>query len=148
MNLLSGNEINKMITMQEVIDSIEDYYMQNEDTNKISPDRMHIDDGGNTALLMPAFYGDYYATKLIGVAPNNNKLAKPTIHGLMVLYDRKTLEPLMTCDAMPITALRTGALGGLGMKYISDQNASSVGIVWDRHSRLEPFAICVYYPRH
>ncbi|MBP1949827.1 ornithine cyclodeaminase family protein [Virgibacillus litoralis] len=127
--MLSNKEINKAISMRDVIDSIENYYLQNKSSNEITPDRMHIDDEDNTALLMPAFYGDYYATKLVGVAPNNTKLDKPSIHGLMVLYNRKTLEPLMTFDAMPITALRTGALGGLGMKYLSDQNASSIGII-------------------
>ncbi|SEP83478.1 ornithine cyclodeaminase [Virgibacillus subterraneus] len=127
--MLSSKEINKAISMREVISSIEDYYLQDKSSNEITPDRMHIDDEDNTALLMPAFYGDYYSTKLVGVAPNNTKLDKPTIHGLMVLYNRKTLEPLMTFDAMPITALRTGALGGLGMKYLSDQHASSIGII-------------------
>ncbi|MGP4105803.1 ornithine cyclodeaminase family protein [Virgibacillus sp. L01] len=127
--MLSSKEINKAISMRDVIDSIENYYLQDKFSNEITPDRMHIDDEDNTALLMPAFYGDYYATKLVGVAPNNSKLEKPTIHGLMVLYDRKTLEPLMTFDAMPITALRTGALGGLGMKYLSDQHATSIGII-------------------
>lgn len=129
MKMLSSEDINNVITMKGVIDSIEDYYLQEEVIDEITPDRMHIEDKENTTLLMPAFYERYYATKLVGVAPNNGKLGKPTIHGLMVLYDRDTLVPLVTCDAMSITALRTGALGGLGMKYISNENASSIGII-------------------
>lgn len=129
MNILTDNDINTMITMDEVIKSIEDYYLKDEKGDEISPDRTHVEDGENTTLLMPSFYGDYYAVKLVGVAPKNSTLEKPTIHGTMLLHDRNSLAPIMVCDAMPVTALRTGALGGLGIKYISNQNASSIGII-------------------
>ncbi|MFC4557648.1 ornithine cyclodeaminase family protein [Virgibacillus kekensis] len=129
MDILSAQDINKLITMEEVIRAIENYYLNEEANDETSPDRMHVDDDDNTALLMPAFYGDYYSVKLVGVAPHNTEAGKPTIHGTMLLHDRKTMEPIMVCDAMPITALRTGALGGLGMKYISSPDASSIGII-------------------
>ncbi|MCP3027141.1 ornithine cyclodeaminase family protein [Halobacillus sp. A5] len=129
MNVLSADEVNDFLTMEETIRSIEQFYLDDSQGDMIMPDRMHIEDGANTSLLMPSYYGDYYATKLVGVAPENTSLGKPTIHGLMVLYSRKTMEPLLMCDAVPITALRTGALGGLGMKYLAKQKASSLGII-------------------
>jgi len=128
MEVISADEITKKFSMKETMDSIETFYLEKEE-DYISPDRMHIEDGDNTALLMPAFYGDYYATKLVGVAPNNSRLGKDTIHGLMVLYDRNTMVPLFMCDAMAITSLRTGALGGLGMKYLSREDAETLGII-------------------
>lgn len=128
MEVISADEITKKFSIKETMDSIETFYLEKEE-GYISPDRMHIEDGENTALLMPAFYGDYYATKLVGVAPNNSSLGKDTIHGLMVLYDRKTMEPLFMCDAMAITSLRTGALGGLGMKYLAREDAETLGII-------------------
>ncbi|MFC7321653.1 ornithine cyclodeaminase family protein [Halobacillus campisalis] len=129
MNFLTAEQVNERFTMDETIRSIEQFYLDDSNGDIIMPDRMHIEDGDNTSLLMPSYYGDYYATKLVGVAPHNSSIGKPTIHGLMVLYSRKTMEPLLMCDAMPITALRTGALGGLGMKYLSKEGASSLGII-------------------
>ncbi|MDP4553403.1 ornithine cyclodeaminase family protein [Alkalihalobacillus macyae] len=129
MDILSSQEIEQNLSMKEVITSIENYYLTETDQNEITPERMHVEDGDNTFLLMPSFYGDYQATKLAGVAPDNWKLGKDTIHGMMILNDRKTLAPLLYCDFKKITALRTGALGGLGMKYLSQPDASSLGII-------------------
>ncbi|SIS47978.1 NAD(P)-binding domain-containing protein [Salimicrobium flavidum] len=45
---------------------------------------------------------------------------------------RETMEPVFLCDAIAVTALRTGALGalgGLGMKYLADKNAETLGII-------------------
>lgn len=128
MKIISAEEIKQKFSMKETMEAIENFYKEKEE-NYNSPDRMHIEDGNNTALLMPAFYGKYYATKLVGVAPNNRNLGKNTIHGLMVLYNRETMEPLFICDAMAITSLRTGALGGLGMKYLAKDGAETLGII-------------------
>ncbi|GGD25657.1 ornithine cyclodeaminase family protein [Pontibacillus salipaludis] len=128
MNVKSKEEITEHYSMQETMQAIESFYKTGDDSY-ISPDRMHINDGKNTALLMPAFYGDYYATKLVGVAPENSQVGKDTIHGLMILHDRKTMEPLLLCDAIAITALRTGALGGLGMSYLARKDAKTLGII-------------------
>ncbi|MGI8314293.1 ornithine cyclodeaminase family protein [Halobacillus mangrovi] len=128
MKVIQAEEIIKKYSMKETMASIENFFLSKEE-DYVSPDRMHIEDGDNTALLMPAFYEDYYATKLVGVAPENSNIGKDAIHGLMILYDRKTMEPLFICDAIAITSLRTGALGGLGMKYLARPDAETVGII-------------------
>ncbi|WP_408008989.1 NAD(P)-binding domain-containing protein [Pseudalkalibacillus sp. A8] len=47
----------------------------------------------------------------------------------MILHDRKTLEPVAFMDGKAVTALRTGAIGGLSMKYLAKESADRVGIV-------------------
>ncbi|WP_085506770.1 ornithine cyclodeaminase family protein [Thalassobacillus devorans] len=128
MEVITAEAIKKKFSMKETMEAIEGFYNDKQE-DYISPDRMHIEDGSNTALLMPAFYGNYYATKLVGVAPSNTRLNKDTIHGLMILYNRETMEPLFLCDATAITSLRTGALGGLGMKYLAKEDAKTLGII-------------------
>ncbi|GGD03076.1 delta(1)-pyrroline-2-carboxylate reductase [Thalassobacillus devorans] len=128
MEVITAEEIKGKFSMKETMEAIESFYKEKQE-GYISPDRMHIEDGNNTALLMPAFYDNYYATKLVGVAPSNTGLNKDTIHGLMILYNRETMEPLFLCDAIAITSLRTGALGGLGMKYLAKEDAKTLGII-------------------
>ncbi|WP_347861146.1 NAD(P)-binding domain-containing protein [Salimicrobium sp. PL1-032A] len=128
MEVVPADDIRRIFTMKETMETIEEFYRKKKG-EYISPDRMHIEDGENTALLMPAFYGDYYAVKLVGVAPGNTEVKKATIHGTMILHDRQTMQPLFLCDAMAVTALRTGALGGLGMKYLAGKEARSLGII-------------------
>ncbi|SIS45517.1 ornithine cyclodeaminase family protein [Salimicrobium salexigens] len=128
MKVVTAEEIQNNFSMKETMDVIEEFYVHNKE-EFTAPERMHVEDGGNTALLMPAFHGEYYAAKLAGIAPGNKKYGKDTLHGIMVLHDRYTMEPLFLCDAIAVTALRTGALGGLGVKYLAKEEASVLGII-------------------
>ncbi|WP_096439562.1 ornithine cyclodeaminase family protein [Alteribacter populi] len=129
MQLLDSKKIHDLISMNDVIKAIEDFYLKGDQSSVNVPERMHEEDGENTILLMPSFFEEYYGTKLVGVAPNNPSIGKSTINALMILNDRRTMEPLVMMDAQEITALRTGALGGISMKYLADEEASTVGII-------------------
>src|SRR5690554_1082148 len=124
---LSSEDIYKHLTMSEVIEAIEDYYTSHDEHNEYVPDRLILQDGDNTALIMPSFYGNYYGTKLVGIAPENFKIAEPTLNGVFLLNNRKTMKPLALMDARTITALRTGAVGGISMKYLAKKDGRNVG---------------------
>jgi ornithine cyclodeaminase/alanine dehydrogenase-like protein (mu-crystallin family) len=129
MQHLQNDQIKELISMSDVIEAIEDFYVKGDQSSVNVPERMHEEDGDNTILLMPSFFQDYYGTKLVGVAPGNPSLDKSTIHALMLLSNRQTMEPLAMMDAQELTALRTGALGGISMKYLSNEDSSTVGII-------------------
>lgn len=129
MKYVNGNEIEQLITMKEVIDLIEDYYKNDKDKNALVPERLFINDGENTAILMPSFFEDYYAAKVIGIAPGNAMNNEPTLRGTIVLYERQTMKPILLLDARTITAIRTGAISGIGMKYMARDSASTVGVI-------------------
>lgn len=120
-------DIQTFISPKSLIHSIERFYQERPIVH--IPERLHLDDEENTVLIMPAFDPDYYAIKLVGVAPRNHELDKPSIHGTVLLHNRKTLEPLAFFDGQAVTAIRTGAIGGLSMKYLAKQSAESIGIV-------------------
>lgn len=93
------------------------------------PPRNHIDQGPNTLLLMPCFGKRYFSTKLVSVFPENQKMHKPMIFGTVVLNDASTGEPLAVLDGSKLTAMRTAAVGSLGVKYLAPENADSLGII-------------------
>src|SRR5699024_3028751 len=97
--------------------------------NALVPERLFINDGDNSALLMPSFFEDYYAAKVIGIAPGNAKIGEPTLRGIIMLSDRKQMKPLALLDARTITAIRTGAISGLGMKYMAATDTSTIGVI-------------------
>lgn len=111
----------------ELINELDHFYRN--ETPVLVPERIHLDDGDNTVLIMPSFDPDYYAIKLVGVAPQNKHLNKPAIHGTVILHSRKTLEPLAFFDGKAVTQIRTGAIGGLSMKYLAKPSASTIGII-------------------
>lgn len=128
MQFLNGEEISSLISMKEVVDALDEYYLT-DDKNEYVPERLFINDNDNTALLMPSFYEDYYAAKVIGIAPGNVKLNEPTLRGIIYLTKRSTMEPLAVYDARTITAMRTGAISGLSIKYLAKKDATKVGII-------------------
>lgn len=82
------------------------------DENYTMLDRIHVQDGGNTLLLMPCFERNYFATKLVSVFPAAPELGAPAVNGIMTLADGKTGMPLAVMNGAALAAERTGAVGG------------------------------------
>ena len=93
------------------------------------PQRMHIDRGQNTLLLMPCFGSTYFSTKLVSVFPGNLLKKEPMIYGSVLLNDGQTGKPLAVMDGSKLTAMRTAAVGAVGIKYLSPESASTLGVI-------------------
>ncbi len=85
------------------------------------------------ALLhaMPAWLRDtdLVGVKWIGAYPNNRALGVPAISGLVVLNDPETGVPLWIMDAARITALRTAAVSGVGIRLFQPAEVQRVAIL-------------------
>lgn len=129
MIVLNEADIIKAVDFNELLKSVEEAFLIQEEGNFNMPDRTHIDHEGNVLLLMPCFTDDYFSTKLVSVFPENKKLGKPAIYGSVVLNDGKTGETLAILNGSKLTALRTGAVGALGLLYTTSKNVKSLGLV-------------------
>jgi ornithine cyclodeaminase/alanine dehydrogenase-like protein (mu-crystallin family) len=111
------------------IDSMEEALLAIADGSVIVPKRTHIGFGENALLLMPSIGKDYFSTKLVSFFPLNKLNNKPSIYGTLVLNDSNSGEPLAVIDGSKLTAMRTGAVAGIGVRFLSPENASSLGII-------------------
>ncbi|MCD4709745.1 MAG: ornithine cyclodeaminase family protein [Bacteroidales bacterium] len=93
------------------------------------PQRVHIDRGHDTLLLMPCFGSTYFSTKLVSVFPKNLLKKEPVIYGSVLLNDGETGRPLAVMDGSKLTAMRTAAVGAVGIQYLAPENASTLGVV-------------------
>ena len=93
------------------------------------PDRIHVENGQNTLLLMPCFSNEFFATKLVSVFPDAPKFNHPAVNGVLALSDNRTGQPLAIMDGAAITAARTGAVGGLGVALLTPANIETAGIL-------------------
>ena len=93
------------------------------------PDRIHVADNENTLLLMPCFSEKFFATKLVSVFPEARQHGQPAVNGVMVLSDNVSGQPLAIMDGAAITAQRTGAVGGLGVKLLTAESIDTAGIL-------------------
>ena len=111
------------------IDVMQQASMAIADGSVIVPKRTHIDFGKDALLLMPSIGKDYFATKLVTIFPLNRYINKPSIYGTVILNDRKSGEPLAVIDGSKLTAMRAAAVASMGMRFLSPENASCLGII-------------------
>ena len=129
MLILNESDIIKAVDFNELLKSVEEAFLIQETGNFNMPDRTHIDHEGNVLLLMPCFTKDYFSTKLVSVFLENKNLGKPAIYGSVILNDGKTGEPLALLNGSKLTALRTGAVGAMGLLYTTPKNIKTLGLV-------------------
>lgn len=126
---IDSNSIGNAAPVRDWISAMEDALADTAGGLVDVPPRNSIDRGPNTLLLMPCFGEKYFSTKLVSVFPGNLKKQKPMIYGSVVLNDGKTGEPLAVLDGGKLTAMRTAAVGSVGIKYLAPENADTLGII-------------------
>jgi ornithine cyclodeaminase len=129
MLILNKSDINQLVNPSELMDVLTEALIQQEDGKITMPQRMHADFDGNMLLLMPCYSGDFFATKMVSVYPENPSKELPAIYGTVVLNDGNTGKPLAMIEGSSLTAQRTGAIGGIGIRHTTPENISTVGLI-------------------
>lgn len=126
---LAEKDILKAVSFDEMLNAIETSMYMYENREFHMPQRLHVDYGGNTLLLMPCFTKDYFGTKLVTLFGQNPQRNVPVLNGIMVLNDAQTGVPLALLNGPALTALRTAAVGGVSIRHLAPDNTQSVGII-------------------
>ncbi len=129
MIFLGKEEIEKLVEPNEIMDQIEAAYRIFGANAYYMPPRPVIEHENKTLIYMPCFTEDVIGTKMLTIFPENAKLGLPSLDGLVILNDRTTGAPLAIMDGQAVTAWRTGAVGGVGIRHLSGKDARTVGIV-------------------
>jgi ornithine cyclodeaminase/alanine dehydrogenase-like protein (mu-crystallin family) len=129
MLIINEKDIENTIEPFEMVSAIERAYLIQDKTGTNIPDRMHLDNGENSLLVMPGFIESVFGTKVVSVFPGNSQKGKPVINGAMILNDVETGEPLALINANKLTAMRTGAVGATAVKYLASFMAQTLGII-------------------
>ncbi len=129
MIILNKQDILEAVTFDELLKAVEEAFIIQESEDFLMPGRTHIDNNGNVLLLMPAFAGKYFSTKLVSVFPGNREKNLPAIYGSVLLNDGTTGKPLALFEGSKLTALRTGAVGALGIVHTTPINVSTLGLI-------------------
>jgi len=85
---------------------------------------------GGLALFMPAHLpAGGLGAKIVSVFPHNADLGKPIIHGLVVMLDSISGEPVALCDGTFLTAWRTGAASGAATDVLARPDAKTAALL-------------------
>jgi ornithine cyclodeaminase len=126
---LNQRDLLEAAGLPELLDGMERALRLYEDGDFLMPPRMHVDHHENTLLLMPCFTRDSFATKLVSLFPGNPRAGLPFLNGLVVLNDVHTGMPLAILDGPVLTALRTAAVAGVGLRHLASPDMHSFGLV-------------------
>lgn len=129
MLFLNGDDIKACLVRSELMDQMEEAMCLFEENRVNMPPRTNVTHGEKALLFMPCFGVDYFCTKLVSVFPGNQGTQYPVVNGIVILNDVKTAAPVAILDGQTLTGIRTGAVGGLGMRHFSSSDASVVGLV-------------------
>lgn len=129
MIILNREEIDALINPDEMMDQIEEAYRIFGEGEFFMPPRPSVEHDNKTLMYMPCYTKEIIGTKILSIFPENSKLGLPSIDGVVLLNDYETGAPLAVLDGQAVTAWRTGAVGGVGIRHLSRKDCRSVGIV-------------------
>jgi ornithine cyclodeaminase len=129
MLVLSHSDLLDLLPPTRIIEAVESGVWALQAREAAVPDRGHLHWQGTTLLTMPSGNPAFLGVKCVAVTPANAQRGLPVTSGAMLLLRADTGAPIALMNAAALTCQRTGAVGALGVKYMTPNDTDSIGIV-------------------
>ena len=132
--LLTEKDIHQLLYMDEVMEAVELAFKE-KGLNRVQlPPKQYLfyEKYNGDLRIMPSYLeeSNISAVKIVNAHPNNPaKYNLPAVMATIILVDPKSNEPLAIVGGTWITAMRTGAAGGVAAKYLARADSKVIGIV-------------------
>jgi ornithine cyclodeaminase/alanine dehydrogenase-like protein (mu-crystallin family) len=158
LRVLSAADVRAAVDMPAAIDAMRQAFAALADGRATVPLRLALETEHGVSLFMPAHLkgggvrpsanladpvghavdpvgtgaepegAEHAAAKVVSVNPGNAELGLPSIHAVVLVLDPLTGRPLALMDGTWLTALRTGAAGGLAADLLAREDATTVAL--------------------
>ena len=128
---LTQDDVKSILDMGSTLDAVESAFREMGNENIEMPARVYLHFDKGVLIAMPAYMPGLGAagTKLVTVHPGNKQAyGLPAVIARIVLNSPDNGLPLAIMDGTYVTALRTGAAGATGIKYLSRKGSKVVGL--------------------
>lgn len=128
--ILSAADVRAALPMSKAIAAMRRAYSQLSAGKAIAPLRQHITSDKGVTLIMPAYLPENseFGIKVVSVYDENPDINLPRITATVLVLDPETGLPRAFMDGTSITAIRTGAGGGVAADLLARHNAKKVGL--------------------
>ncbi len=130
---LNRKEVESVLDMKGALKVVEEAFRQHGLKKVQMPSKLYLNFKKHNGDLrtMPAYLEeqDIAGVKIVNVHPDNIKIGLPTVMALVILNSTKTGAPIALMDGTYLTDMRTGAAGGIAVKYLARKNSRIVGLV-------------------
>ncbi|HSO19943.1 MAG TPA: hypothetical protein VLT88_10815 [Desulfosarcina sp.] len=126
--VFSADDVRNALPMPRAIEAMKLAFGQYSSGQATVPLRSSIPTPDGVTLLMPAYLASSrtLAVKLLSLYDGNPGRGLPRITAVVLVFDPQTGSPLAIMDGQSLTALRTGAAGGLAADLLSRQDSKVV----------------------
>lgn len=132
-NLISETTIGSSITMPEVVGVVEHVLQDFETGNASMPSKVYLDieEHAGDFRAMPAYWKtkNIAGLKWVNTHVKNREKGLPMVMASLIVSNPETGELISLLDARLITALRTGAVGGVATKALAPESASVAAFI-------------------
>lgn len=132
--LLTDEEIKPLLSIGEVMEAVEEAFREKGLGYVQMPPKPYLffEKYDGDLRVMPSYLEriDVSAVKVVNSHPHNpSSYGLPTVMATIILIDPKNGAPLAVMGGSYITALRTGAAGGIAVKYLARKDSKVIGLV-------------------
>lgn len=133
LRILSAADVRAAVDMPAAIDAMREAFAALAEGRATVPLRLALETDHGVSLFMPAHLEDSAdveraAAKVVSVNPGNAERGLPAIHAVVLVLEPETGRPLALMDGTWLTALRTGAVGGLAADLLAREDATTVAL--------------------
>ncbi len=129
--VLGRSEIEELLSMDETLAVVERAIKLEAEGKAIMPPKLYLDlpDYHGDFRAMPAYIDGSAGIKWVCAYPKNREKNLPSVMAIVILCDPNSGCPLAIMDGTHITNMRTGAAGGVAVKYLARKGSSVIGMV-------------------
>ena len=150
--LLSMEDVQKLLSMKDIIDAVKEGYLAFEQGKVQQPDivSMEMADYNGETDIKSCYSGlnQRISVKIASGFYNNGiQNTLPTMIGMIQIFDGCNGAPLCIMDGSLITNIRTGAAGAVSAEYLARKNAKTVCVIGGgNQAKMQVYGLCCVRP--
>ena len=130
---LNKTEVESLLDMKDSLRVVEEAFRQHGLKKVQMPSKLYLYFKKHNGDLrtMPAYLEeqDITGVKIVNVHPDNPNKGLPTVMALVILNSTDTGAPIAIMDGTHLTNMRTGAAGGVAVKYLARKTSKTIGFI-------------------
>lgn len=128
--ILTASDVCVALPMPKAIDAMKRAFGQLSAGQAEMPLRTQISTGKGTTMLMPAYLrqSQDFGIKIVSVYKNNPSRGLPLVTATVLVLDPQTGLPRAFIDGNSLTAIRTGAGGGVAAELLARREVKTVAL--------------------
>jgi ornithine cyclodeaminase len=128
--ILTIDDVTAALPMPKAIEIMKHAFGQLSAGQATVPLRSKISSDKGDTLLMPAYLrgSQDLGIKIVSIYKDNPIKGIPTVTAIVIVLDSQTGQPRALIEGDSLTAIRTGATGGLASEFLAPRNAKRVAL--------------------